>query len=278
VESGLYIVATPIGNLGDMSPRAVEVLRAADLIAAEDTRHSRRLLEHFDIPGPLMAYHEHSGAQARERILQALAQGQAVALVCDAGTPLISDPGFPLVRAVQEAGVAVRPVPGPCAAIAALCAGGLPTDRFRFEGFLPAKPGARANRLGELAAEPATLVFYEAPHRVAETLEAMGEAFGAGREAVLAREITKAFETIRRGSLEDLREFVLADGNQQRGEIVLLVAGRPAQETGLDASIQALLRRLAGELPAARAAAVVADWSGLRKKALYDYLLAIKER
>lgn len=278
MDSGLYIVATPIGNLGDMSPRAVEVLRGAGLIAAEDTRHSRRLLDHFDIHSPLMAYHDHSDGQSRSRILETLAQGQSVALICDAGTPLISDPGYPLVRAVQDAGFAVCPVPGPCAAMAALCAGGLPTDRFRFEGFLPARPGARENRLAELAAEPTTLIFYEAPHRIAETLQALAAAFGAGREAVLAREITKAFETIRRGSLDSLCEFVAADENQQRGEIVLLVAGRPQGEATLDAATEALLRRLAQELPAARAAAVVADWSGLRKKVLYDYLLQVKDR
>ncbi len=278
MESGLYIVATPIGNLGDITRRAVEVLEQADLIAAEDTRHSRRLLQHLGIEGRLVAYHEHSDEGARERLLQTLADGGSVALVSDAGTPLISDPGYPLIRGAQERGVAVIPVPGACAAIAALSAAGLATDRFLFEGFLPAKAGARQRRLAELAAQPATLVVYEAPHRVLETLEDMVAAFGAQREAVLARELTKAFETIRRAPLQELQQWVGEDSNQQRGEIVLLVAGARPRDSALDEGTAQLLRRLAEELPAKRAAAVVADWSGLRKKDLYEFLVADKER
>ena len=277
MESGLYVVATPIGNLGDISQRALDVLRRVDLIAAEDTRHSQRLLQHYTIDTAVIAYHDHSDEHAQRKINSCLAGGGSVALVSDAGTPLISDPGYRLVRFVQESGFAVRPVPGACAAVAALSASGLATDRFLFEGFLPARAGARANRLAALAHETATLVFYEAPHRVLACLDAMVASFGGAREAALAREVTKAFETIRRCSLAELRAFVAADHHQQKGEIVLLVAGRRGEERELTAEISALLLRLARELPARRAAAVVADYSGLRKKQLYDFLLAQKE-
>lgn len=277
MESGLYVVATPIGNFGDMSQRAVEVLRGVDLIAAEDTRHSQRLLQHFGIATPAISYHDHSDARALHRIGQCLADGRCVALISDAGTPLISDPGYRLVRHVQDRGFRVYPVPGACAAIAALSVAGLPTDRFRFEGFLPARDSARDARLGELAAEPMTLIFYEAPHRIVACLQSMLGAFGAEREAVLAREVTKLFETIRRGTLAELLAFVGGDGNQQKGEIVLLVAGRPQTEQELTAETRRLLLRLAQELPARQAAAVVADCTGLRKKVLYDFLLTTKQ-
>ncbi len=276
MESGLYVVATPIGNLGDLSARAVNTLQSVDLIAAEDTRHSQRLLQHYAIATPVMAYHDHSDDRAVSKISHCLAAGGSVALVSDAGTPLISDPGYRLVRAVQDAGFVVRPVPGACAAVAALSVSGLATDRFLFEGFLPARAGARDNRLAGLARETATLIFYEAPHRVQACLEAMAAVFGAEREAVLAREVTKSFETIRRGKLADLSAFVAGDSNQQKGEIVLLVAGARNEATEVTAEIAALLQRLAQELPAKTAAAVVADHTGLRKKQLYDFLLALK--
>lgn len=276
VESGLYVVATPIGNLGDISQRALAVLAAADLVAAEDTRHSARLLQHYSIDVPLQAYHDHSDARAQGRIMACLAANGVVVLVSDAGTPLISDPGYRLVREAQEQGYRVIPIPGACAAIAALSASGLPTDRFLFEGFLPAKAGARASRLQALAAETATLVFYEAPHRVVDTLEAMVAAFGAEREALLARELTKTFETLRRTPLAELAAFVAADSNQQRGEIVLAVSGQRGRDEELTPDSTRLLLRLAAELPAKRAAAVVADLTGLRKKLLYDYLLEQK--
>ena len=277
MESGLYVVATPIGNFGDMSQRAVEVLQQADLIAAEDTRHSQRLLQFFAIDTPTIAYHDHSDERAVKRIDGCLEGGGTVALVSDAGTPLISDPGYRLVRHVQDRGFSVRPVPGACAAIAALSASGLPTDRFLFEGFLPAREGARLNRLSTLAAESVTLIFYEAPHRIDSALQSMVQVFGGAREAVLAREITKLYETIKRGTLSELEQFVSNDSNQQKGEIVLIVAGKPKTEQQIDADVLALLQRLAQELPAKRAAAVVADWTGLRKKQLYDHLLALKE-
>ncbi|MDP4916115.1 MAG: 16S rRNA (cytidine(1402)-2'-O)-methyltransferase [Haliea sp.] len=273
MESGLYVVATPIGNLGDITARALEVLRAADLIAAEDTRHTSRLLQHFSIASPLFAYHEHSDARAQQRIMACIAGGGVVALVSDAGTPLISDPGYRLVREVQEAGHRVVPLPGPCAAIAALSASGLPTDRFLFEGFLPAKAGARTRRLQDLASESATLVFYEAPHRVADTLNDMVATLGEQREGLLARELTKTFETLKRASLGELASFVAADSNQQRGEIVLVVSGQRERDDTLSADTARLLQRLAQELPAKRAAAVVAELTGLRKKQLYDFLL-----
>ena len=278
MDSGLYVVATPIGNLGDISQRAVAILKGVDLIAAEDTRHSQRLLQHYAIDTPVMAYHDHSDERPVQKICACLAGGGSVALVSDAGTPLISDPGYRLVRAVQDGGFIVRPVPGACAAIAALSASGLPTDRFLFEGFLPARAGARGNRLAGLARETATLIFYEAPHRVRECLQSMVEAFGAEREAVLAREVTKTFETLRRGSLADLLQFVAADSNQQKGEIVLLVAGQREGALELTGEIASLLQRLAREMPAKTAAAVVAEWSGLRKKQLYDFLLELKDR
>ncbi len=273
MESGLYIVATPIGNLGDLSPRALAVLAGADLVAAEDTRHTRRLFAHHGIDSRLTAYHEHSDAAAAERLCDRVAAGEAVALVSDAGTPLVSDPGYRLVRLAQDRGLPVIPVPGPCAAITALSAAGLPSDRFRFEGFLPAKAGPRAARLAALADERATLVFYEAPHRVLETLEALLDAFGGAREAVLARELSKAFETIRRAPLGALRDFVAGDADQRRGEIVLLVAGSEAAEPEIDAALGQLARELARDLPAKRVAALLSDFSGVRKNQLYRWLL-----
>ena len=277
MESGLYVVATPIGNFGDISYRALEVLRGVDLIAAEDTRHSQRLLQHFSISTGVVAYHDHSDGRVADRIVRVLAGGGAVALVSDAGTPLISDPGYRLVRATQNSGHKVYPVPGACAAIAALSVSGLATDRFLFEGFLPAKAGTRENRLSALAKESATLIFYEAPHRIADCLGAMAAVFGANREAVIAREISKSFETIRRGPLAELLVFVTDDPNQQRGEIVILVEGNKEVKSQLDEATAALLLRLSQELPAKRAAAVVADLTGIRKKQLYQYLLDIKK-
>jgi 16S rRNA (cytidine1402-2'-O)-methyltransferase len=273
MESGLYIVATPIGNLGDLTPRALAVLGGADLVAAEDTRHTRRLFTHHGIDTPLTAYHEHSDAAAADRLCDRVAAGEAVALVSDAGTPLVSDPGYRLVRLAQDRGLPVVPIPGPCAAITALSAAGLPSDRFRFEGFLPAKAGPRAARLAALTDERATLVFYEAPHRVLETLEALVEAFGTGREAVLARELSKAFETIRRAPLGALRDFVAEDPDQRRGEIVLLVAGSEAAEPVIDAALGQLARELARDLPAKRVAALLSAYSGVRKNQLYRWLL-----
>ncbi len=277
MDSGLYVVATPIGNFGDMSQRAVEILQGVNLIAAEDTRHSQRLLQHYAIKTSVTAFHDHSDERALQRIGSCLEGGGSVALISDAGTPLISDPGYRLVRYVQDMGLPVRPIPGACAAIAALSVSGLPTDRFLFEGFLPAREGARVNRLSALSAEPVTLIFYEAPHRIAESLQSMIKVFGGEREAVLAREITKVFETVKRDSLSELEQFVRGDSHQQKGEIVMLVAGREKVEQELSADVAALLLRLSQELPAKQAAAVVADCTGLRKNQLYQHLLAMKQ-
>ncbi|MFD1215317.1 MULTISPECIES: 16S rRNA (cytidine(1402)-2'-O)-methyltransferase [Microbulbifer] len=274
----LYVVATPIGNLADMVPRAVEILQCADLVAAEDTRHSQRLFSHFDIDTPLVAYHDHSDDQRTARLLEKLEAGQTVALISDAGTPLISDPGYRLVREARERGFQVVPIPGACAFVAALSAAGLPSDRFSFEGFLPAKSQAREKALAKLAAEERTMIFYEAPHRVVDTLEAMRGVFGSEREAVIARELSKAFETIRLMPLAALVDWVRADRNQQRGEIVLLVRGA---ETGKDSELDEESRRvmqiLMAELPPKRAAALAAEITGVNKKVLYNWSLTEKE-
>lgn len=269
----LYVVATPIGNLTDMSERALNVLRDVDLIAAEDTRHSGILMRHFAIDTPCIAYHEHSGEAVEQRIVKCWESGGRVALVSDAGTPLISDPGYRLVRQAQVLGVDVSPVPGACAAIAALSVSGLPTDRFSFEGFLPAKTQAREQRLGELVDSTATMVFYEAPHRVEECLNSMMQVFGGQREAVLAREISKAFETIRRAPLEELLSFVAGDSNQRRGEIVLVVAGAEKGELTIERELAGLMLSLAKEMPPRKAAQLLADYSGVRKKLLYQLYL-----
>lgn len=269
----LHVVATPIGNLDDISARAVAVLRAADIIAAEDTRHSSRLLAHLGIDtGRLQSLHDHNEAGRVPALLAALMEGRQLALISDAGTPLISDPGFRLVAAAHAAGIRVSPVPGACAAVAALSAAGLPSDRFLFEGFLPATTAARQARLAALASASATLIFYEAPHRLRETLADLVTVLGGDRRAALARELTKTFETVRQLSLQELLAFVDADSNQERGEIVLLVAGAPATASStLDES--ALLRALAGELSATRAAKVAAKLLGRPRRELYQRLL-----
>lgn len=274
MESGLYVVATPIGNLGDMVPRAVEILQSADLVAAEDTRHSAPLLKHFGIDTPMLAYHDHSDEEAIARIGGVIEQGGAVALISDAGTPLISDPGYRLLCHAHERGWRVVPIPGASAAIAALSVAGLPTDRFRFEGFLPAKAGTRRNRLSELAAEPSTLVFYEAPHRILETLQDMRDVLGGDRLAVLARELTKTFETVLRMPLVDLVAAVQQDSNQARGEIVLLVSGASDEDAEITPDIARMLEVLAEMMPPKQAAGLVADACGLRKKTLYEYLIS----
>ena len=275
----LYVVATPIGNLEDMVPRAVSVLQQADLIAAEDTRHSGRLLNHFAINTPMVAYHEHGDSHQRQRIIAALERGETVALISDAGTPLISDPGYRLVHEVRQQGFNVIPVPGACALIAALCASGLPSDRFAFEGFLPHKTGARVKRLEALRAESATLIFYESPHRIAETLADMVAVFGSGRQAVMARELTKAFETFLSGPLSEILDSVLADANQQKGEIVILLHGADDQAADADQSEQErVLRLLMAELPLKQAAKLAAQITGGAKNTLYQRALTIRDQ
>jgi 16S rRNA (cytidine1402-2'-O)-methyltransferase len=248
----LFVVATPIGNRGDLTERARETLASVDLIAAEDTRHTGRLLAQLGIGTALLALHEHNEAARAEELVARLRQGARIALVSDAGTPLISDPGFRLVAAAAAAGVAVVPIPGACAAVAALSVAGLPTDRFVFEGFLPARAGARRTRLSALAAETRTLVFYEAPHRISETLADLAVAFGAARDAVLARELTKLHETVYRGSLGELAERAAADSNMARGEAVLVVAGAAEHAAPGAADVERLDRLLAGLLGGCR--------------------------
>ncbi|MFJ3052778.1 16S rRNA (cytidine(1402)-2'-O)-methyltransferase [Pseudomonas nitroreducens] len=271
----LYVVATPIGNLDDISARALKVLADVALIAAEDTRHSVRLLQHFGIQTPLAACHEHNEREQGGRFLTKLQAGEDVALISDAGTPLISDPGYHLVRQARAAGIPVVPVPGACALIAALSAAGLPSDRFVFEGFLPAKAAGRRGRLEALLDEPRTLIFYEAPHRVLECIEDMAAIFGDERPALLARELTKTFETLKGLPLGELREFVASDSNQQRGECVLLVAGKPAPEgdEAVDAQTLRVLDLLLAEMPVKRAAALAAEITGARKNQLYQIAL-----
>ncbi len=271
----LFVVATPIGNLDDLSARALKVLGEVALIAAEDTRHSARLMQHFGIGTPLAACHEHNERDEGNRFIERLLAGDDVALISDAGTPLISDPGYHLVRQARAAGVRVVPVPGACALIAALSAAGLPSDRFVFEGFLPAKTVGRRARLELVREEPRTLIFYEAPHRILECLQDMREVFGGERQALLARELTKTFETLRGMPLEQLCDWVAADANQQRGECVVLVAGWQAPEDEAAVSVEALrvLDLLLAEMPLKRAAALAAQITGVRKNLLYQAAL-----
>lgn len=277
MEAGLYIVPTPIGNLSDISLRAIEVLKQVTLIAAEDTRHSQVLLSHLGISTPMVAYHEHSAAGAVSRLLDRLRQGESVALISDAGTPLVSDPGYQLVREVQEAGLLVIPIPGACSLTTALCASGLPTDRFYFEGFLPAKSVQRRRRLEALGGQEVTLIFLEAPHRVAETLQDMLAIFDPEREVTLARELTKSFETIRRLPLTEMSSWVAGDVNQQRGELVLLL-GPPVKQCASEITEGALkvLRLLAEELPPRKASALAAEITGVRARDLYNALVREK--
>jgi 16S rRNA (cytidine1402-2'-O)-methyltransferase len=274
----LYVVATPIGNLDDISARALRILREVALIAAEDTRHSARLLQHFGIPTPLAACHEHNERDQGGRFLARLQAGEDVALISDAGTPLISDPGYHLVRQVRAAGIPVVPVPGACALIAALSAAGLPSDRFIFEGFLPAKAAGRRARLEQVREEPRTLIFYEAPHRILESLEDMRDVFGGERPALLARELTKTFETLQGLPLAELCQWVAADSNQQRGECVVLVAGwqAPEGEEAVSAEALRVLDLLMAEMPLKRAAALAAEITGVRKNLLYQVALERK--
>ncbi|WP_394003865.1 16S rRNA (cytidine(1402)-2'-O)-methyltransferase [Luteimonas sp. WGS1318] len=265
----LHVVATPIGNLGDLSPRAQAVLRSVDAICAEDTRHTRQLLGHFGIERPLVALHEHNEDALAERLVARLQAGESLALVSDAGTPLVSDPGFRLVRAARAAGVRVSPVPGPSALIAALSVAGLPSDRFVFEGFLPAKAGARRERLQALVAEPRTLLFYEASHRIADMLADAAAVFGGARPAVVARELTKLFETVLDGPLEALAARVAAEADQRKGEFVVVVEGAGEDADARLAEGRRVYALLAADLKPSQAAKLAADITGAPRKALY---------
>lgn len=274
----LYIVATPIGNLEDMTPRAVRTLSEVDLIAAEDTRHSGKLLRHFGIGAKTEAIHEHNERNQVPRLVEILKGGKSIAFITDAGTPLVSDPGYHLVRAARQSGIRVVPVPGACAAMAALSVAGLPSDRFVFEGFPPAKSAARRAVFEKLCEEARTLIFYESPHRILESLKDMSDIFGNGREAVLARELTKQFETLRSGSLAELLEWVGRDANQQLGEFVILIQGVARAEQGaMDEETLRVLKILLDELPVSQAAALAAKIIGLKKNKVYEYALALKK-
>ena len=271
---GLYIVATPIGNLADVSLRALATLAAADVVACEDTRVTAVLLRHYSIAAPLLAYHDHNAARQRPKLLAALAEGKAVALVSDAGTPLVSDPGYKLVVEARAAGHAVVPIPGASAVLAGLVASGLPTDAFLFAGFLPPKSAARRTRLSELAAVPATLVFFESGPRLAASLADMAEMFG-DRDGVVARELTKTFETIRGGTLAELAAAYGEDG-APKGEIVVLV-GPPGADAPSVEDADRLLATLLEVKPLSEAVAEAASLTGLKRRDLYKRALALKD-
>lgn len=270
----LYVVATPIGNLDDISSRARAVLAGAAVIAAEDTRRTRQLLAHFGIATPLVAFHEHNEAERAGALLDRVAAGEAVALVSDAGTPLISDPGYRLVAAARDRGLPVTAVPGSCAAVAALSIAGLPTHRFHFEGFLPARAAARRARLAALAGHPDTLVFYESVHRVRDTLADLVAAFGAARHAFVARELTKLHETAYRGPLESVLAAHAADPGGDRGEFTIVVAGAPDVAAAAP-ELARVVGVLAAELPAAQAAQLAAKLTGCSRREAYDAALRL---
>ena len=276
----LYIVATPIGNLQDITQRALDTFTQVDLIAAEDTRHSGLLLSHYGIKKPFFALHDHTEQEKAHNLVEKLKQGSNIALISDAGTPLISDPGFHLVRQCREAGIRVVPLPGACAAITALCASGIASDRFCFEGFLPAKNKARKDKLENIAEEDRTLIFYESTHRILDTLEDMQSVLGGERYIVLAREITKTWETITGNTIKNLREWLLEDPNRTKGEMVLIVEGKPKSDNNDEISPQAVkaLELIAEELPLKKAAAIVAELYGYKKNALYQFGLAHLEK
>lgn len=264
---------TPIGNTGDITLRALETLKTVDLIAAEDTRHSRGLMAQYDISTPMVSFHEHSEAHVVDQLARRVEAGESIALISDAGTPLVSDPGYALVQGVQNRGGLVIPLPGACAAITALSAAGLPTHHFHFEGFLPAKRIARVKRLEVLKGLGSTAILYEAPHRIVDLLTDMQSVFGEAHEICIARELTKTFETIRRAPVGEIREWVLNDSNQQRGEFVV-VSAAALQSSLLSAEGRALLERLASELPPRKAAQIVADHYGLKSRDLYQELIS----
>lgn len=272
----LYVIATPIGNLGDITSRALDTLRAVDFIAAEDTRHSAGLMRHFNVVTPMVSYHDHSKDSQVLTLLDHLRSGRSVALISDAGTPLVSDPGYRLVAACHNEDIPVVPIPGASALTAALSASGLPTDRFHFEGFLPVKSAQRISRLKAIQYLESTLVFFESPRRLPESFAALVEVFG-DRPAALCRELTKAHETIRRASLQGLQDFVAQDPQQLKGEAVLIVRGFETSDNGLTPAAMSLVERLADELPPRRAAAVTADITDISARALYQWLLEKKQ-
>ena len=277
MSAQLFVVATPIGHLDDMSYRAIDVLKSVSLIAAEDTRTSAQLMKHFNISTPLTACHEHNESNKIDILVQKLLNGEDMALISDAGTPLISDPGFKLVRAAQANGIRVIPVPGACAAIAALSAVGLPSDRFSFQGFLASKQSQRLQQLEKLKDETQTLIFYEAPHRILDSVKDMAAVFGAERPVGFAREITKTFETIKKMTLGELAEFIAADHHQQKGEIVLVVGGASEEKDMEQEKLDQLLQRLLQDLSVKAASQLAADLTGIKKKIAYQRALELSQ-
>ncbi|KJV44266.1 rRNA (cytidine-2'-O-)-methyltransferase [Acinetobacter indicus] len=277
MSAQLFVVATPIGHLDDMTYRAIDVLKSVNIIAAEDTRTSAQLLKHYNISTPLTACHEHNESNKIDILVQRLLNGENMALISDAGTPLISDPGFKLVRAAQEHNIRVIPVPGACAAIAALSAVGLPSDRFSFEGFLPSKQSQRILSLEKLKDQTATLIFYEAPHRILDSVKDMANIFGAERPVGFAREITKTFETIKKMTLGELVRFIEADHHQQKGEIVLVVGGATAEKDLELEKLDQLLTRLLQDLSVKAASQLAADLTGIKKKVAYQRALELSQ-
>lgn len=274
----LYVVATPIGNLADISQRAIQILGEVDFIAAEDTRHSRHLLNYLVINKPMISLHEHNERQQVESVLGRLIRGESMALISDAGTPLISDPGYHLVRRAREKNIQVTPIPGACALIAALSVSGLPTDHFRFEGFLPHKRSARQARLKSLVDETVTMVFYESSHRILDSVEDMKSIFGEQRQAILAREITKTFETVLGSTLGEIALQVAEDANQRKGEFVLVIQGAEKQSTDADMkSADTLLKLLLDEMSVKQASRIVAGFMDLSKNDLYKRALELQK-
>ncbi len=278
MSAQLYVVATPIGHLDDITYRAIEVLKSVKLIAAEDTRTSAKLLKHFGINTPLTACHDHNESDKVNHLVERILAGENMALISDAGTPLISDPGFKFVRAAQAKGVQVIPVPGACAAIAALSAVGLPSDRFSFEGFLPSKQSQRLLHLNRLKDETQTLIIYEAPHRILECVKDMADVFGADRPVGFAREITKTFETIKKMTLGELVEFISNDSNQQKGEIVLVIGGASVEKDMEQEKLDQLLTRLLQDLSVKAASQLAADLTGIKKKIAYQRALELSDK
>ena len=277
MSAQLFVVATPIGHLDDMTFRAIDILKSVSIVAAEDTRQSAQLFKHYNISTQLTACHDHNESNKIEQLVQKLLAGDDIALISDAGTPLISDPGFKLVRAAQEHGIRVVPVPGACAAIAALSAVGLPSDRFGFEGFLPSKASQRISQLEKLKNETQTLIFYEAPHRILECVKNMAEVFGENRPVGFAREITKTFETIKKMTLKDLVSFIENDHNQEKGEIVLVVGGAPEKTDLEQEKLDELLKRLLQDLSVKAASQLAADLTGIKKKVAYQRALELTQ-
>ena len=279
MSATLYIVATPIGNLGDITTRAVEVLQSVDVIACEDTRHSRPLLTHFGVDTPLLSYHEHNEVEQSKQLIDRLQQGESIALISDAGTPLISDPGYSLVRQVSALGITIVPVPGASALIAALCASGLPTNSFYFTGFLPAKSSAREKRLHELEKNQSTLIFYESTHRILDSLKSMLHVFGENRRACVARELTKKFESFYYGNLSEIIQQLEVDKNHQKGEFVVMVHGNDTvQDAQLSENAKNIVRHLLDEMPLKQAARVSAQITGEKKNKIYQYALSIDKK